>query len=251
VKIIRFEWERIPMYGILEGNSIFQIVGSITEEFKIDQKICKIDDVHILPPVKPRTMIGVGSNYYGLLKTIGMEVPKEPSLFLKASSCIIGHQEDITYPKISNDLRFEGELAIVIKRDAKHVSESKALDYVLGYTCANDLTIHDIMDRFPTRNKSFYTSCPLGPCIATGINGNNLNIKTRLNGKLIANDSTSDMIFSIEKIISYITGFMPLEPLDVILTGTSRGGGKLSDGDTVEVEIESIGILRNEVSKKA
>jgi 2-keto-4-pentenoate hydratase/2-oxohepta-3-ene-1,7-dioic acid hydratase in catechol pathway len=247
MKIIRFEWNQTQKYGVTEEDTVFQIEGSITEDFTMGKRLCKMGDVRVLQPVQPRTVIGVGSNYHGLLKKVGMEIPKEPPLFLKAASCVIGHQEDIIYPKISNDLRFEGELAVIMKNEAWNVSEDNALDYILGYTCANDLTLHDVNDRFPTRNKSFYTSCPLGPYIATDINGDNLNIKSRLNGKLIGDDLTSDMVFNIRQIISHITEFMLLEPLDVILTGTSHKGVKISGGDTIEIEIEGVGILRNQV----
>ncbi|MBN2062212.1 MAG: fumarylacetoacetate hydrolase family protein [Deltaproteobacteria bacterium] len=249
MKIIRFIQDNHPVYGILEGDDIFQMKGEICGDYHKGEKVSKINEVRLLPPVIPGTIIGVGLNYSGPIKQANLLVPAEPLLFLKASSCVIGPEEDIIMPEGFNDLRLEPELAVIIKHDARHVSEEKAMDYVLGFTCANDLTVPDLNNGSTIRNKSFYTSCPLGPSIATGIKSDDLNIRTILNGDLIGNDSTSKMIFGIEKLISYITGFMPLEPLDVILTGTPRGGDKLKEGDIVEVEIDGIGSLRNKVSR--
>lgn len=248
-KIIRFELEQRTEYGVVEKDTVFSIEGNICHEFSIGKKLCSLSEVRLLSPVQPRIVVGVGGNYYGLLKEVGMEIPSEPSVFLKPSSSVVGHLDNIIYPRISNDVRFGGELAVVMKYEARNVPEDRALEYVLGYTCANDLTARDLRDRFPTRNKSFYTSCPLGPCIATDIKRDNLKIKSRLNGILMQDDSTSDMIFNISKIISYITEFMALEPFDVILTGTSRKETRINIGDTIKVEIEGIGVLQNTVTR--
>lgn len=248
MKIVRFEWEGAIRSGVMDADTVFGIGGSILGDFVVADKLCNAGDVRLLSPVQPRTVVGVGANYYRVVREVGMEIPREPSLFLKAASCVVGHLDHIVYPKISSDVRFEGELAVVMKHEARHVPEDRALEYVLGYTCANDLTARDLQDRFPTRNKSFYTSCPLGPCIATDIDADSLRIKSRLNGMLIQDDSTADMIFGVSKTITYITQFMPLEPLDVILTGTSRRATRIRRGDTVEVEIEGIGVLRNTVT---
>jgi 2-keto-4-pentenoate hydratase/2-oxohepta-3-ene-1,7-dioic acid hydratase in catechol pathway len=249
MKIVRFELQQRIEYGVVDEDSIFSIEGNICGQFSIGKKLCGLSEVRLLSPVQPKIVVGVGGNYYGLLKAAGMEIPSEPSLFLKPSSSVVGHLDNIVYPKISNDVRFGGELAVVVKYEARNVTEDRALEYVLGYACGNDLTARDLQDRSPTRNKSFYTSCPLGPCVATDINAANLRIKSRLNGILIQDDSTSDMIFSVNQIISYITEFMALEPFDVILTGTSRKETKINIGDTIEVEIEGIGVLRNTVTK--
>ncbi|MBN1227953.1 MAG: fumarylacetoacetate hydrolase family protein [Deltaproteobacteria bacterium] len=248
MKIIKFERNKQPMNGILEGDEVFNLIGNIIGNFEKGDRLCGIDDIRLRPPIKPGTVLGVGSNYYGLFDHMDIKMPKEPSIFLKAASCVIGHEEDIVLPGYSDDVRFEGELAVVIKKHAEYVSEENAMDYVLGFLCANDLTVYDITDQFPTRNKCFYTSCPLGPCITTGIDSNNLNIQTRLNGEIVSEGSTKEMVFSIGQLINYITGFMSLEPLDVILTGTPSRGQKLSPGDIVEIEIEGIGILRNKAT---
>ena len=249
MKIIRFEWQHIIQYGVVDRGVVYTIEGNICDEFGVGKKLCSLNEVRLLAPVQPKVVVGVGTNYYGLIKEVGMEIPSEPSLFLKPSSSVVGHLESIVYPKISSDVRFGGELTVVIKRVARHVPEDRALEYVLGYTCGNDLTARDLPDAIPTRSKGFYTFCPLGPCINTGIKANNLRIRSRLNGVLIQDDSTSDLIFSISQIISYITEFMTLEPFDVILTGTSKKETRINIGDTIEVEIEEIGILRNTVTK--
>lgn len=246
MKIIRFELGQRIGYGVVDGDTVFSIEGNICDQFSVGRKLCSLSEVRLLSPVQPKIVVGVGGNYYGLLKEVGDEVPSEPSLFFKPSSSVVGHLGNIVYPRMSNDVRFGGELAVVIKYEARNVPEDRALEYVLGYTCGNDLTAHDLPSM---RNKSFYTSCPLGPCIATDINADNLRTKSRLNGSLIQDGSTSDMVFDVGKIISYITEFMALEPLDVIITGTSVRERKIHIGDTVEVEIEGIGILRNTVTK--
>lgn len=249
MKIVRFELGQRIGYGVVDGNTVFSIKGDIYDEFGIGKKLCSLSEVRLLAPVQPKIVVGVGANYYALAKEVGTEIPSEPSLFFKPPSSVVGHLDNIVYPKISNDVRFGGELAVVMKYQARNVPEDRALEYVLGYTCGNDLTARDLQDRSPIRNKSFYTSCPLGPCVATDINAANLRIKSRLNGILIQDESTSDMIFSVSQIISYITEFMALEPFDVILTGTSRKETRINIGDTIEVEIEGIGVLRNTVTK--
>ncbi len=247
MKIVRFEWEERIVAGILDGDTIYEVDGTLTGDFHMGERLCNKDAVRLLPPVWPRTVVGIGANYHGVVRAVGMSVPSAPEVFLKAASCVIGHLDDISHPTISNDVRFEAELAVVMKSEARHVREDRALDYVLGYTCVNDLTAHDIQDRFPTRNKSFYTSCPLGPCIVTDIDPHGVRITARLNGSQTQDVPTEDMIFDVGQLVSYITEFMPLEPFDVILTGTSARGVKIKSGDTVEVEIDSIGVLSNTV----
>jgi 2-keto-4-pentenoate hydratase/2-oxohepta-3-ene-1,7-dioic acid hydratase in catechol pathway len=247
MKIVRFEWDGGVWHGVVDGEAIFRVDGLLSGDLRVGERMCEVGAVRLLPPVWPRTVVGIGANYHSVVRAVGMNVPNEPGVFLKAASCVIGHLDDIIDPTISSDVRFEAELAVVMKKEARHVGEGEALDYVLGYTCANDLTAHDIQDRFPTRNKSFYTSCPLGPCIVTDLDPSELRIKARLNGTQTQDTPTSDMIFGVSQLISYVTEFMPLEPLDVILTGTSARGVKISAGDTIEVDIQGIGVLRNTV----
>ena len=251
MKIIQFEWEHATKYGIVDRDSIFSIEGNIYGNLNIGKKLCNLTDVRLLPPVRPKIVMGVGGNYPAILKESGHEIPKEPMLFLRPASCVIGHLGNIVYPKTSRNVNYGAELAVVIKHEAKDVPENRALDYVLGYTCGVDLTARDLLEKDgwrAVRAKSFPTSQPLGPCIATDINGDNLRIESRLNGILTQDGSTSNMIFSISKLISYITKFMILESGDVILTGQTRGETIIKVGDTIEVEIEGIGTLRNTVA---
>jgi 2-keto-4-pentenoate hydratase/2-oxohepta-3-ene-1,7-dioic acid hydratase in catechol pathway len=156
------------------------------------------------------------------------------------------------YPKISSDVNYAGELAVIMKYQAKHLGEENAMNYVLGYTCAIDVTADDLRsDLLPTRAKALYTFCPLGPCIATDVDGDRIRLRSRLNGVMMQDASTSEMIFSISRIISFVTEFMALEPGDVIITGSSgRGSTTIHVGDIIEVEAEGIGLLKNRVSSE-
>ena len=250
MKIIRFEWEQGVRYGVLDGDDVWVIEGDILGSFTAAEKLCALGDVRLLAPVQPKTVACVAANYHQLMKYVDREIPKEPEVFLKPPSAVTGHLGGIVYPTVSRHLTWGGELAVVMKREARNVPEERALDFVLGYTCANDVTASDLTaERFPTRAKGFYTFCPLGPCIATDIDGNNVTLKSTLNGQLIVDDSTSGMIFSVKKAVSYISQFMALEPLDVVLMGTPRPETTVHVGDVVEVEIEGIGTLRNTVVK--
>ena len=249
-KIIRFEWEQAIRYGIVDGDSIFSVEGSILGDFSIGKKLCNVSDVKLLAPVQPNIVVGIGGNYHRLL-AVDTSVHSKPEAFLKPLSSVIGHLDNIIYPKIANGVHMEGELAVIMKHEARHVPEDRALEYVLGYTCGNDVTAHIEGDRSHTRAKSFYTFCPLGPCIATDLDPGNLKITSRLNGVLIQDaHPTSDMVFSVSKIISYVTEFMALQPLDVILTGTSKPPALVKIGDIIEIEIEGIGILQNTVTQQ-
>jgi 2-keto-4-pentenoate hydratase/2-oxohepta-3-ene-1,7-dioic acid hydratase in catechol pathway len=250
MKIVRFELEKIKKYGLLEQDNIFSVEGNIFADFDVGKKLCNLNDVRLLPPIEPKIVVGVGKNYKKNKIEVDEKIPHEPQLFFKPPSSVIGHMDNIIYPKISNDVRYGAELAVVMKYKAENVTEDRALDYVLGYTCGNDLSAFDLSkrDTFVTRVKSFYTFCPLGPCIATGIDGSNLKLESRLNGILQQHGSTSEMIFNIKRIISHITEFMALEPGDVILTGTvGAKSSPVNIGDTIEIEIEGIGLLRNVV----
>jgi 2-keto-4-pentenoate hydratase/2-oxohepta-3-ene-1,7-dioic acid hydratase in catechol pathway len=248
VKIIRFQWEQKARYGIVEGEDIFSLEGNILGKFKAGKKLGKMSDVKLLAPVQPNLVVGLGGNYHSLL-AVDTSIHSKPEAYLKPPSAVIGHLDKIIYPRIVSNVHMEGEMAVIMKRAARQVPEKEALDYILGYTCANDVIAHIEGDRNSTRAKSFYTFCPLGPCIATDLDPDNLKITSRLNGALVQNgDSTSGMVYNVRKIISYITEFMELQPLDVILTGTSRPPTLLKPGDIVEIEIGGIGLLSNTVT---
>ncbi|HUP60131.1 MAG TPA: fumarylacetoacetate hydrolase family protein [Thermoanaerobaculia bacterium] len=203
-----------------------------------------------LDPLPPTKIVCVGRNYAEHAKELGNEAPAEPLLFLKPPSAVIGHEATIIRPAASQRVDFEGELAIVIGRDAKNVKAADWRDYVLGFTCANDVTARDLQkkDGQFTRGKGFDTFCPLGPHIETDLDVSDLRISTRVNGEVKQDGRTSQMIFSCGALVEYITAIMTLVRGDVILTGTPAGVGPLNAGDVVEVEVEGIGVLRNHVA---
>jgi 2-keto-4-pentenoate hydratase/2-oxohepta-3-ene-1,7-dioic acid hydratase in catechol pathway len=178
-----------------------------------------------------------------------MKVPKEPIIFLKPSSSLAAHKDSIVYPESVGRLDYEAELALVIKRKAKNIPKNKAKDYILGYTCLNDITARDLQakDGQWTRAKSFDGFCPLGPWLETGIEPSSLRIASYLNGVLKQYSNTANFIFPVDYLVSFISRVMTLSPGDVISTGTPYGVGSMQRGDTIEVDIENIGRLKNHV----
>jgi 2-keto-4-pentenoate hydratase/2-oxohepta-3-ene-1,7-dioic acid hydratase in catechol pathway len=200
---------------------------------------------------KPTKVVCVGLNYKAHAKELNMDIPKEPLLFLKPTSSIILDQEDIIYPKASTRVDYEGELAIVISKTSKKLSYKDAKDAILGFSIANDVTARDLQkkDIQFTRAKSFDTFCPVGPAVVKDVDPSNLNIKTYLNNQLKQCGNTSDMIFDVYEIISFVSHIMSLYPHDIIITGTPPGVGPMQIGDKVSIEIEGIGILTNIVKE--
>ena len=203
----------------------------------------------LLPPVTPSKIVAVGRNYAEHAKELGNEAPSEPILFLKPPSALLPPNGTIIRPPQSQRVDFEGELAIVIGREAKNVSRAQWRDYVLGFTCADDVTARDLQKKDVqfTRGKSFDTFCPLGPCIETDLDPSSLALTTRVNGEVRQNGNTAQMIFACDVLVEFITAIMTLFPGDVIITGTPARVGPLVSGDVVEVTIEGIGSLRNSV----
>ncbi len=197
----------------------------------------------------PSKVVGVGLNYRAHAEEMKKPLPDEPLLFLKPSSAIIGPGAPIVRPPGYARVDFEGELAIVIGRRAHRVAASKALDYIAGYTCCNDVTVRDLQkkDVQYTRAKGFDSFCPVGPRVVAGLDPSNLRITTRLNGQVRQDSTTADLIFSVPAIVAFVSRVMTLEEGDVITTGTPPGVGNLEPGDVVEIEIEGIGILSNPV----
>jgi 2-keto-4-pentenoate hydratase/2-oxohepta-3-ene-1,7-dioic acid hydratase in catechol pathway len=203
-----------------------------------------------LPPALPSKIVCIGRNYADHARELGNEPPSEPIIFLKPPSAVIGANETIVRPPQSQRVDFEGELAIVIGRTARNVAAADWRTYVAGFTCANDVTARDLQKKDVqfTRGKSFDTFLPLGPVLETDLDPSSLRIATRVNGETRQDGNTSQMIFSCDRIVEFISGIMTLSPGDVILTGTPAGVGPLEAGDVVEVEIEGIGTLRNVVA---
>jgi 2-keto-4-pentenoate hydratase/2-oxohepta-3-ene-1,7-dioic acid hydratase in catechol pathway len=199
---------------------------------------------------KPSKIVAVGRNYADHAKELGNDAPSEPILFLKPPSALLAPGGTIVRPAMSQRVDYEGELAIVIGREAKNVRAADWRDFVLGFTCANDVTARDLQKKDVqfTRAKAFDTFCPLGPHIETDLDPSRLRIQTRVNGALKQDGNTAQMVFPCDFLIEFISSVMTLFPGDVILTGTPAGVGPLAAGDTVEVEIEGIGTLRNVVA---
>ncbi|HEX9545038.1 MAG TPA: fumarylacetoacetate hydrolase family protein [Pyrinomonadaceae bacterium] len=209
-----------------------------------------LSEVKMLAPVTPSKIVCVGRNYREHAAEMGNKIPDEPLLFLKAPSAVIGNGDCIVLPTASQQVEHEGELGVVIGKQAHQLSpDDDPLDYVLGYTCVNDVTARDLQrkDVQFTRAKSFDTFCPVGPVIETDLDPLNLVVKTRVNGIEKQSGRTADMAFSVPFLIRYIANIMTLFPGDLIATGTPAGVSPLKPGDTVEVEIDGIGILQNTV----
>lgn len=251
MKLVRFEIDNTVSYGILAAdNQIHMLSGDIFSNTLTEtgQKI-SLDNVNLLAPCVPSKAVCIGLNYHDHAREMNLTLPEEPLLFLKPSSALNHPGGTIEYPAISKNLHFEGELAIVIKKEARKVPVETALNYVLGYTCANDVTARDIQmkDSQWTRGKSFDTFLPLGPCIETELDPHNVAIKLLLNGEVKQSSTTSNLIFTIPEMVAFISQVMTLYPGDVILTGTPSGVGPMQVGDMVTVEIEGIGHLNNRI----
>lgn len=252
MKIYRFEHGRKTLYGTLKEDRLYPLSGSIFGTFRVEKRGLPISRVRLLPPVMPGKIICVGRNYREHSREMGNPVPEEPLIFLKPASAIIGPGETILYPPESQRVDYEGELAVVIKKEARRLAEDADTgEFVLGYTCFNDVTARDLQvkDVQFTRAKSFDTFAPLGPCIAAAVDPSRLRIKTFLNGKLRQSASTRNMIFPVPFLVRYISQVMTLCPGDIISTGTPEGVGPMSPGDRVDVQIEGIGTLSNTVGK--
>jgi 2-keto-4-pentenoate hydratase/2-oxohepta-3-ene-1,7-dioic acid hydratase in catechol pathway len=251
MRLVRFRFaDRIATGAVEPGERTVRILtGTFFENPVPTGEEVPIDDVHLLAPVLPSKLVCVGKNYAAHAAEFGMTVPEEPLLFLKPSTAVIGPHDPIKLLPISHRVDYEGELAVVIGRLAKNIRAEDAYRVILGYTCANDVTLRDLQktDDQWARAKGFDGSCPLGPWIETDVDPNDVMLTTRLNGEVRQHASTTDMVFGVATLIEYVTSFMTLLPGDAILTGTPEGVGKLQPGDVVEIEVEGVGILANQV----
>ncbi len=252
MKIVRFLYQSQISYGILEDQKIEPLKTPPYEGFNPTGDSLSLNEVQLLTPSIPSKIIALGLNYRDHAAELGMPLPKEPLIFLKPSTATIGPGEAIVYPSMSQRVDYEAELAIVIGRQAKGVSPDKALDFVLGYTCFNDVTARDLQkkDGQWTRAKSFDTFAPMGPWIETDLDPDNLLVEAYLNGRKCQSSRTSQLVFSVPEIISFVSQVMTLLPGDVIATGTPPGIGPMEPGDTIEIRIEGIGSLINHVVKE-
>nr|WP_279280009.1 fumarylacetoacetate hydrolase family protein [Pseudoflavonifractor sp. 524-17] len=201
----------------------------------------------MLAPCEPSKILCVGKNYYDHAVEMGEGVPDRPILFLKGPNTINHPEGQIHAPNFVQRLDYEGELAFVIKRRAKEIQPEKFMDYILGYTCLNDVTARDVQksDGQWSRGKGMDGFAPVGPIVTDEVDGGDLAIQTRLNGTVVQSSRTSRFMHKIPQLLAFITQSITLEPGDLVTTGTPSGIGPMAPGDTVEVEIEGIGILRN------
>lgn len=251
MRLLRFRYgDRIATGAILEDDTIRVLEGTFFDRPVPTGEEIPLDDVHLLAPVLPSKVVGVGKNYLSHAAEPGVPVPEEPRLFLKPSTAVIGPGDPIPLLPVSHQVEFEGELAVVIGRLARHVQAEEAGRYILGHTIANDVTLRDLQkpDEQWARAKGFDGSCPLGPWIETDLDPGDVFIQTRLNGEPRQQATTADMVFGVAALIEAITAFMTLLPGDVIITGTPEGSDSLEPGDLVEVDVDGIGVLANPVA---
>lgn len=260
MKIVRFSKAGKIDCGILRDDRIAVIAGDIYRDWRETEETVPLSQVKLLSPVDAVSLLCIGKNYKSHADECESDLPAAPLLFIKAISSLNGPDMPVLLPRpnVSAQVDFEAELAVVIGRTAKSVSAADAFDYVLGYACANDVSARDCQFRDGqwARGKSLDTFCPLGPCLETELDPSDLKIEGRLNGKIMQQARTSQLIFNVPCLISYLSQGMTLTPRTVILTGTPAGCGFarkppvwMKDGDVYEVEIEGLGTLRNSFQK--
>lgn len=249
MKIVRFTYGDKAEYGILYEDAVRSIVDSPFEDIIETNQYYRLSDLRLLPPCLPSKIVALGVNYKSHGEEMSHRIPAEPLIFIKPSTSVIGTEDDIVYPESSERVDYEGELGVVIKSVARRVPREDAFNYILGYTCVNDVTARDLQakDKQWTRSKSFDTFCPIGPCIETELDPSDLSLETILNGEVRQQTRTSQLIFPVATLVSFISHVMTLLPGDIIATGTPRGIGPMQPGDIVEIRIEGIGTLRNYV----
>jgi 2-keto-4-pentenoate hydratase/2-oxohepta-3-ene-1,7-dioic acid hydratase in catechol pathway len=258
VRIARFSVDDEPKYGVVETDDPEGLTGTVAvldsdplyRPVQFTGEQLQLADVRLLAPVIPRSkVVCVGRNYQAHAEELGNEVPKEPLIFLKPNTSVVGPRDGIVYPEQTNDLHFEGELAIVIGRICRDLPRERAEEVIFGYTIANDVTARDLQksDGQWARAKGYDTFCPLGPWISTDLDVADLRVTTTLNGEPKQDGRTSQFIFDIPEVLAYITSFTTLLPGDVVLTGTPAGVGPMLPGDEVAISVEGLGTLTNKV----
>jgi 2-keto-4-pentenoate hydratase/2-oxohepta-3-ene-1,7-dioic acid hydratase in catechol pathway len=253
VRIARYTTGEDPAYGVVEGEAGNEVIRSLQGDplyiglVPGDTEIA-LEEVRLLAPVIPRSkVIGIGRNYAEHAAELGNEVPAEPLVFLKPNTSVVGPGDPIVLPAASAEVHYEGELAVVIGRVCRDVPRERVGEVVLGYTCANDVTARDLQksDGQWWRAKGSDSFCPLGPWLATGLDASDLRVTTRLDGEVVQDGRTSQMVHDVPALVAFVSSAMTLLPGDVILTGTPAGVGPMRAGSRVEVEVEGIGVLQN------
>jgi 2-keto-4-pentenoate hydratase/2-oxohepta-3-ene-1,7-dioic acid hydratase in catechol pathway len=255
VRIARYTTGEDPTYGIVHGDPGEEVVAEIQGDPLYQPVVptgvqAPLAEVRLLAPVIPRSkVIGIGKNYAAHAAEMGGDVPSEPLMFIKPNTSVAGPSDPVFYPRQSSEVHYEGELAVVIGRICRDVPPDRVGDVVYGYTVGNDVTARDLQrgDVQFTRAKGFDSFCPLGPWIETELDTSDLRVTTHLNGDLMQDGSTKDMVFDVPALVAYVSSVMTLLPGDVILTGTPEGVGPMNVGDEVEVTVSGIGSLTNKV----
>lgn len=251
MRLVRVISDGAARYGLLQGgDSVRLLAGDPFGGFTETGHTLPLSGLKLLSPVNPGKIVAVGKNYTGHIAELDAKPPETPILFLKPPSAVIGPGDAIVCPKWAGRIDYEGELAFVVKKTAYRVKPSAADEYILGYTCLNDVTAREIQtkDGQWVRAKGFDTFAPIGPCITDEVDPSALTLTTRLNGETVQSVSTAELIWPVAELFAFITECMTLLPGDVVTTGTPEGIGPMRPGDTIEVEIEGIGILKNPVT---
>lgn len=249
MKYCRFEKQNAICYGIIEDDQVIKVEGDLFEHYIVTEQKYSLDEVKLLAPCVPSKVVAVGLNYRDHAQEMKETIPDHPKIFLKPATAIIGPEDPIVIPAMSQRVDYEAEIAVVMKKTAKNISAEESSDYILGYTCLNDVTARDLqsIDGQWTRAKGFDTFAPVGPWITDELDPNHVDVQLFLNGEQKQHSNTSNFIWKIEELISFISQIMTLLPGDIITTGTPSGIGPMKEGDKVEVIIEKIGTLRNYV----
>jgi 2-keto-4-pentenoate hydratase/2-oxohepta-3-ene-1,7-dioic acid hydratase in catechol pathway len=243
---------RRSFFALVEGDSVRPLRGPLFGRHTPADLVIPLSQVQLLAPVRPGKILAAAVNYQSHVqqsRSLLGDVPARPELFLKPASAVVGPGEPIVLPKGEERVDYEGELVAIIGRPCRRVTPAEALEYVFGYTCGNDVSARTWQrgDLQWWRAKGADTFAPLGPWIVTGLNPRRLRLRTRLNGRVVQEASTADLIYGVAELVSFASQIMTLEPGDAIFTGTPGDTGPLRAGDVVEVEIEGIGVLRNSV----
>lgn len=249
MKYLCIEREGKKVWGVLDGETVCTLSEAPYEEIHYDGQSAPLVSCRLLAPCEPTKVVCLGRNYYDHIKELDNEVPDRPILFMKTPNCLNDPEGEIHAPAFVTRLDYEGELAFVVKKRAKNVLAADFADYILGYTCLNDVTARDIQkgDGQWTRGKCMDGFCPIGPLVTDEVDGTDLHIATRLNGNTVQDSRTALFMTKLPELMEFITACITLEPGDVVTTGTPAGVGPMQAGDTVEVEIEGIGVLRNHI----
>jgi 2-keto-4-pentenoate hydratase/2-oxohepta-3-ene-1,7-dioic acid hydratase in catechol pathway len=250
MKIVRIKAGDDIAYGVADSEGVLVYNGSPFVAWEPTETVVPWPSVNLLSPVLPTKVLCVGKNYEDHAAEFDGEVPEEPLVFMKPATSVVGPNQAVVHPRISEEVHHEAELAVVMSRPARNIRAEDAGQYIFGYTAANDVTARDLQrkDGQWTRAKGFDTFCPLGPAIETELDPlERLAVICRVNGEVRQAGFTSDMVFGVAEVLEYITAFTTLLPGDVILTGTPSGVGRVEAGDVMEVEVDGIGTLTNRV----